>query len=61
LFTVDKHQRFISYIMLSTSIRREHSSSNAENSYDNFKIDDYFFQPRLRLSASQHRIMQLLI
>jgi len=39
--TVDKHQRFKSFISQTTSIRYEHSSSNAENSFViNFKIAD---------------------
>jgi len=43
--TVGKHQPFKSFIRPTTSIRLEHSSSNAENSFvDNFKIADYFFQ-----------------
>jgi len=42
--TVDKHQDFKSFISQTTSIRLEHSSSNAENSFvNNFKIADYFF------------------
>jgi len=42
--TVDKHQRFKSFISQTTSIRLEHSSSNAENSlFSSFKIADYFF------------------
>jgi len=42
--TVDKHQRFKCFIRQMTSIRLEHSSSNAENSFvSNFKIADYFF------------------
>jgi len=31
--TVDKHQRFKSFISQTISIRLEHSSSNAENSF----------------------------
>ena len=42
--TVDKDQRFKSFIRQTTSIRLEHSSSNAENSFvSNFKISEYFF------------------
>jgi len=42
--TVDKYQRFKSFIRQTTSIRLEHSSSNAENSFvSNFKISDYFY------------------
>jgi len=42
--TVDKHQRFKYCISQTTSIRPEHSSSNAENSFvNNFKIAHYFF------------------
>ena len=42
--TVDKHQRFKYFIRQTTSIRLEHLSSNAENSFvSNFKIADYFF------------------
>jgi len=41
---VDKHERFKSFISQTTSIRLEHSSSNAENSFvSNFKIAVYFF------------------
>jgi len=41
--TVDEHQRFKSFISQTTSIRFEHSSSNAENSFvNNFKIAEYF-------------------
>jgi len=40
---VDKKQRFKSFIKQMTSIRIEHSSSNAKNSFvSNFKIADYF-------------------
>ena len=42
--TVEKHQRFKSFISQTTSVRLEHSSSNAENLFvSNFKIADYFF------------------
>jgi len=41
--TVDTHQRFKSFIGQTTSIRLEHSSSNAENLFvSNFKISYYF-------------------
>ena len=41
--TFDKHQRFKSFSQ-KTSIRLEHSSGKAENSFvSNFKIGDYFF------------------
>jgi len=44
LVTVDKYQRLNSLIRQRTSIRLEHSSSNAENSFvSNFKIADCFF------------------
>ena len=43
LVTVDKHQRFKCFINQTTSIRLEHSSSNAEDSFvNNFKIADDF-------------------
>ena len=55
--TVDKHQRLKSFISQTTSVRLEHSSSNAENSFvSNFKIAGYFLS-----SASQHSTAQLLI
>jgi len=58
--TVDKHQRFKH--LLTTSIRLEHLSSNAEKSFvNNFKIADYFSYCGLRSSASQHSIVQLFI
>jgi len=42
--TVDKRQRFKSFIRQTISVRLEHSSRNAENSFvNNFKIADYFF------------------
>jgi len=48
--TVGKHQRFKSFISETTSIRLEHSSSNAENSlFSNFKIADYVFQLRVTI------------
>jgi len=64
--TVDKHQSIKYFISQTTSIRLEHSSSNAENSFvNNFKIAHYFFKLRLRVTivckTSQHSIVQLLI
>jgi len=57
IVTVDKHQRLKSFISQTTSVRLEHSSSNAENSFvSNFKIAGYFLS-----SASQHSTAQLLI
>jgi len=42
--TVDKHQRFKSFIRQMTSTRLEHLSSKPEKSFvSNFKIADYFF------------------
>ena len=42
--TVEKHQRFKSFISQTTSIRFEHSSSDAEKTFaSSFKIADYFF------------------
>ena len=42
--TVDKHQRFKSFISETTSIKLEYLSNNAENlCVSNFKIADYFF------------------
>jgi len=42
--TVDKHQCFKSFISQTISVRLEHSSKNAKNSFvNNFKISDYFF------------------
>jgi len=68
---VDKHQRFKSFISQTTSIRLEHSSSNAEKSFaSNFKAVDYFFKLGYDVfscvrtfgpSASQLSIMQLII
>jgi len=41
IVTVDKHQHFISFISATTSIRLEHSFSNAEKQFvSNLKIDD---------------------
>jgi len=68
--TVDKHQRFKSFISQTTSIRLEHSSSSAEKSFaSNFKIADYFFNLRVTMiladafgsSASQYSIALLSI
>jgi len=43
--TIDKHQRFKSFIRETRSIKLEHSSSNAENAFvSNLKIADYFFK-----------------
>jgi len=48
--TVHKYQRLKSFIIQTTSIRFEHSSSNAENSFvGNFKIADYFFELRVAI------------
>jgi len=55
--TVDTHQLFKSFISQTTSIRLEHSSSNAENSFvNNFKNADYFFQLRVTIvcKSAQH-------
>jgi len=42
--TVHTHQCFKSFISKATSIRLEHSSNNAENSFvNNFKIAGYYF------------------
>jgi len=42
--SVDKHQRLKAFIRQTTSFRLEHSSSNADNSFDsNFKIAEHFF------------------
>jgi len=42
--TIDKHQRFKSFIRQTRSTRLEHLSSNAENAFvRNFEIVDYFF------------------
>jgi len=44
IVTVDKHQRFKYLTRQTTSIRLEHLSTNAENSFViNFKTADYFF------------------
>jgi len=60
--TIDKHQRFKSFIRQTTSIKLEHSSSNAENSFDgNFKMLTSSSNCGLRSSASQHSIVQILI
>jgi len=43
--TVDKHQRFKSFISQITSIRLEHPYSNAEKSFvSNFEIADSFIK-----------------
>ena len=45
--TVDKHQRFKSFLSETPSIRFEHSSIKGENLFfSNFKIADSFFQLR---------------
>jgi len=62
--TVDKHQSFKYFIGQTTSIRLEHSSSNAENSFvNNFKIAHYFFKLPVTIvrNTSQPSIVQLLI
>ena len=42
--TVHKHQYFKSFVRQMISIRLEHSSINAENSFvSNFEIPDFFF------------------
>jgi len=57
--TVDKHQRFESFISQTTSVRLEHSSSDAETSfvsiglqYCNFKIAVYFFKLPVRILSA---------
>ena len=48
--TADKNQGFKSFLSQTTSIRFEHSSSNAEKSFvSNFKIADYFFKLRVTI------------
>jgi len=64
--TVDKHQSIKYFISQTTSIRLDHSSNNAENSFDNnSNLAHYFFKLRLRVmivcKTSQHSIVQLLI
>ena len=55
---VDKHKRFKSFIRQPTSVRLEHSFSNAENSFvSNFKIVDISSNCGLRSSAIQHSIV----
>jgi len=55
--TVEKHQRFKSFISQTTSIELEHSSSDIENSFvNNFEIADISSNCSLRSSASQHML-----
>jgi len=56
--TVDKHQRFKSFVRQTRSIRLEHSSSNAENAFVSNTISS---NCGLRSFASQQSIVQLLI
>jgi len=60
--TVDKYQRFKSFIRQTTSIRLEHASSNAENRLLVIsKLPTISSNGGLRSSTSQHSIVQLLI
>jgi len=59
--TVDKHQSFKSFISQTTSIRLEHSPSNAENLLLISKFLTISSNCGLRSSASQHSIVQTLI
>jgi len=52
--TVDKHQRFKSLVSQKTSIRLEHSSSNAEKSYGD--IRDMLVNSKLFIISSNCRL-----
>jgi len=58
--TVNKHQRFKSFIRQTTSIRLEHSFSNAKNSFVSDSKNAISSSCGLRSYASQHIVVQLL-